>query len=207
MTIEDINLDETDAVIFDLDGTLYDKRGLVRRIIIAELGITRLPILARERLARRKFGGLYFGSEEAFWDNFFLHMGMGKKCLANRCRTWYKTDYMPTMIRTLKQHFQVREWVTPLFEALAANGKKIAIYSDYGEVGFKMMALGMDLTMADVVVSASELGGLKPAPECMKAVIEMLGVPPERCLMVGDRDDNDGGSARAVGAKFMKVNS
>ena len=35
------------AVIFDLDGTLYDKSGLARRLIFAALGRGRLRMLKR----------------------------------------------------------------------------------------------------------------------------------------------------------------
>jgi HAD superfamily hydrolase (TIGR01509 family) len=53
-----------------------------------------------------------------------------------------------------------------------------------------------------VVVSSGEPGGpsrLKPDPEGYLSAAERLGIAPERCLVIGDRDDADGAAARAAG--------
>ena len=53
--IEDIDLESIDAVIFDLDGTMYNKASLARRIVSGELG--RLGVLSREQAARKSLRG------------------------------------------------------------------------------------------------------------------------------------------------------
>jgi HAD superfamily hydrolase (TIGR01509 family) len=91
----------------------------------------------------------------------------------------------------------------PLLEALAAYraaGGKTALVSDYPASG-KLQALGAT-SLFDLVVSNGEPGGpsqLKPHPEGYLSAAERLGVEPARCLVIGDRDDADGGAARAAG--------
>lgn len=205
MTINEIDLSAVDAVIFDFDGTLYNKHNLPRRLVTGEIG--RLGFFARERIARSRMRGKYFGSREAFEEAFFNEMGDGSPFWVDACRKWYEEDYMPLMVRLLRIMYEVEPWVIELVNALHAVGKKVAVYSDYGCVREKMQALNIPLDMADVIVSAPELGGLKPAKESMLKVVEMLGVPAERCLMVGDRDEMDGESARAVGAHFYLISN
>jgi len=92
--------------------------------------------------------------------------------------------------------------VRPL-EALAQYreaGGKTALVSDYPATG-KLHALGA-ASLFDLVVSNGEPGGpsrLKPDPEGYLSAAERLGVEPARCLVIGDRDDADGGAARAAG--------
>ena len=57
-----------EAVFFDLDGTLYDKRGLSARLIWAALrrGRPCLRLLALERKVRRLLAGSKAGFEDLF---------------------------------------------------------------------------------------------------------------------------------------------
>ena len=205
VTVQDIDLQAIDAVIFDFDGTVYDKTGLARQLIKKELG--RLSMLSREQSARKALRGKFFGSKDAFYDAFFMEMAGGNKQLASVARMWYFKDYMPQMITALEEDYAAEEWATDMFSALWKADKKIAVYSDYGCVREKMEAIGLDTMVVDVIASAPELGGLKPAVEPLKKVVEMLGVRPERCLLVGDRDDTDGASAKALNMPFMKIDN
>ena len=205
VSVADIDLEGIDAVIFDFDGTMYDKSALVRRIISGELG--RLGMLSREQIARKNLRGQYFGTGEAFYKAFFSEMAKGDKVIAAMARFWYFHDYMPHMVRTLKYMYHAEEWSLDFVRELRAAGKKVAVYSDYGCVEKKMKAIGMPLELVDVIASAPDLGGLKPAKEPLMKVIEQLGVAPERCLMIGDRDDTDGASARALKMQFMMIDN
>jgi HAD superfamily hydrolase (TIGR01509 family) len=85
-------------------------------------------------------------------------------------------------------------------------GGKTAVVSDY-PARDKLGALGV-LEQFDAVVASGEPDGprrLKPHPEGYLAAAERLGVAPERCLIVGDRDDADGAAARAAGMAFRLV--
>ena len=191
------------AVVLDLDGTLYDKRGIVRRMVLGQLGS--LSVLAAEQQSKKALRGHYFGTEEAFYDRFFEVMSRGHLYNKQVARWWYFHVYMPLMVLVLRLWHTPRPWVKPLIEDCHRRGIYLAVYSDYGCVLEKLRALGLDTDDFCYLVSAPELGGLKPAKQCAEKVLHTLGVAPEETLFIGDRDDTDGESARAVGAQFMLI--
>lgn len=196
-------LNGVQSVVLDLDGTLYDKTGLARRMVRRLWWC--LPLLAAERLARRNAHYVQFASEEEFFDFFFTSMARGHWWTAGMAATWYHQVYMPAMLRLIKRHCHPRQEVMELIREAKEKGLRLAVYSDYGCVAEKLEALGIAPDMFDLLVSAPELGALKPSEPCARRVLEMLGAQPESTLFVGDRDDKDGASARAVGAKWVII--
>ena len=190
-------------VVLDLDGTLYDKTGLARRMVRRLWWC--LPLLAAERLARKNMHYVQYASEEEFFGAFFRHMSRGHWWGVTIAATWYHTIYMPTMIRLIRRYYSPRPEVMALIQEAKAQGMTLAIYSDYGCVVDKLKALGIDPSLFDLMVSAPELGALKPSEPCARRVMEMLGAKPETTLFVGDREDKDGESAKAVGARFLLI--
>lgn len=186
-----------------MDGTIYDKRGLARRMI------TRLwwclPLLASERLARRNIHYMRYASKEEFFDAFFAHMARGHWWNKSIAAVWYYTVYMPAMIRLIGKYYAPRPEVLELINEAKEQGLQLAIFSDYGNVDEKLEALGIDPKLFELRISAPELGALKPSETCVRTVMEMLGAKPETTLFVGDRDDKDGASARVVGARFLLI--
>lgn len=196
-------LNGVQSVVLDLDGTLYDKTGLARRMVRRLWWC--LPLLAAERLARRNAHYVQFASEEEFFDFFFTTMARGHWWTAGMAATWYHGVYMPAMLRLIKRYCRPRQEVMELIREAKEKGLRLAVYSDYGCVAEKLEALGIAPDMFDLLVAAPELGALKPSEPCARRVLEMLGAQPESTLFVGDRDDKDGASARAVGAKWVII--
>lgn len=196
-------LNGVQTVVLDLDGTLYDKTGLARRMVRRLWWC--LPLLAAERLARKNMHYVQYASQEEFFAAFFRHMSRGHWWTRSMAATWYHTVYMPTMIRLIRRYHTPRPEVMALVEEAKAQGLQLAIYSDYGCVIEKLEALGIDPSLFDLMVAAPELGALKPSEPCARRVMELLGAKPATTLFVGDRNDKDGESARAVGARFMIV--
>ena len=190
-------------VVLDLDGTLYDKTGLARRMVRRLWWC--LPLLAAERLARKNMHYIQYASEEEFFGAFFRYMSRGHWWGVGVAATWYHTVYMPTMIRLIRRYHHPRPEVMALIEEAKAKGLTLAIYSDYGCVAEKLEALGIDPSQFELMISAPELGALKPSEPCARHVLELLQAKPETTLFVGDRDDKDGASARSVGAKFLLI--
>ncbi len=90
--------------------------------------------------------------------------------------------------------------------AFREQGGKTALVSDY-PAEYKIEAMGYR-HLFDTVVSSGDhpkLRRLKPAPDPFLIAAEELGVEPHDCLVIGDRDDADGGSARAAGMDFELV--
>ena len=195
--------DDIRTVVFDLDGTLYDKQGLARRMV-SHLWWC-LPLLAAERFARRNAHYVQFASEEEFFGFFFTTMSRGHWWGPRIAERWYHTVYLPTMVRMIKRHHTARAEAMQLLEECHKRGLQTAIYSDYGSVLEKLEALHIDPKQFDLMVSAPELGALKPSEPCARRVLEMLQADPKTTLFVGDRAEKDGLSAKAVGAKFYLI--
>lgn len=174
------NLQNIRTVIFDLDGTFYDKHGL-SKLMVRRLWWC-IPLMAIDRVAKGRC-----------W----------RWIVSTR---WHKNVYLATMTELIGKTCPRRDEVVALFEECKAKGLQTAIYSDYGCVEEKLKVLGIDPKGFDLLITAPELGGLKPTPACAQKVLERLNARPETTLFVGDRDEKDGEAARAVGAHFLLVN-
>ena len=188
------------AIIFDLDGTLYDKSGLARRLVWNQLRRGRLALLKREREVRKELRGKHFESEEAFYDAFFARFNRPEFA-----RNWYFEEYMPDMVAILRKHYRIAPWVEATMLELRTHGQKVAIFSDYGSVQGKLEAIGFRLSWADYLFEAPALGGLKPCKKSFVKICKEMQLQPSDCLMVGDRTDTDGEGARSVGMGFEFV--
>lgn len=189
------------TVIFDLDGTLYDKTGLANRMVKRLWWC--MPMLMSERFARRHMHKVQYPSGEEFFNAFFRAMSNGHWWGPKIAARWYNYVYLPAMVHIISRYHEPREDVMALVEECKRRGIAIALYSDYGFVLDKLRALGIDAHQFDLIVDAPELGALKPSEPCARRVLELMKAEPATTLFVGDRDDKDGASARAVGAKFL----
>ena len=187
------------AVIFDLDGTLYDKSRLPLRLVARQIMHGKLSMLKRERSVRKELKGKYFGDKERFEEVFFSHFQR------KNAKEWFYETYMPDMIKILQKHYSIAPWVEESIRLLRSKGTKIVVFSDYGFVEEKLEAIGFERQWADYLFDAPSLGGLKPCKETFLKICNTIGIAPQNCLMVGDRDDTDGAGASASGMQFLKA--
>lgn len=193
----------TKLIVFDLDGTLYNKRGLSLRMVLhAPLDIRKMQA---ERATRASMKGIWLRDEKHFHDTYFQRLAARMHCSATAAEQWYNQSYMPLMVKMIGKYQPLNEWVLPFIHDCQHTGILLVLLSDYGFAKEKLQALGLSPTLFDWVISAPELGGLKPAPELMRIITERMGVAPQDCLVIGDRDDTDGEMARSTDAQFRKV--
>jgi HAD superfamily hydrolase (TIGR01509 family) len=192
------------AVVFDLDGTLYDSRRLPLHLIFGDL--RHALTLRAERQARHALAGRDFETPEALIETLFVDIAKRRKKLApKQVERWYLERYMPLMVGVLRRHYQARPRVAELVAALRRRGVGVAVFSDYGTVGDKLRAIGLEPTLFDQLFDALALGGLKPSARTFRRVAAELQLPPEQILMVGDRLDTDGAGAQASGMQFIHL--
>lgn len=193
------------AVIFDVDGTLYDQLSL-RHIMAKELllycarkpitGLRTIQVLKIFRSLREKLP--------------FLN-------ISNLATTQYslvaeRLRVSPELVRSI-----VDEWMFQrpldhlktcmhhgLNSFLAFLGSKeisVGIFSDYPAES-KLISLGLNF---EVIVDAEdpEVDRLKPNPRGLKVCTQLLGQKPSNCLFIGDRDDRDGECARRIGMPYL----
>lgn len=192
------------AVIFDLDGTLYDNSSMKRHLIASNL--SGLGMLFRERMARHRLAGEYFGSSDAAYEALFRTMSeVLPGGSPDNMRRWFFEDYLPAQVSSVRCFCHPKPWVMPLLRRLRESGTKLACFSDYGAVGPKLNALGIDTSLFDVIADAPSLGGFKPCREPFVRVASLLGTAPENTAVAGDRPDTDGAGAKAAGMEFICV--
>lgn len=190
------------AVIFDLDGTFYDNRPLFWLIPLSEFFCLKLHYSYRERKARRLIRGEHFATGREFYERFFALISPQHP---ERAERWYGQHYMPLQVSLLHRFCRLYDWVKPYVGQLRQEGIRVALYSDYGHAAEKLQALGLSPSLFDLIVDAPSLGGLKPSEVSARQLYERLGVDPADTLIIGDREDVDGETARRVGARFQLV--
>ena len=191
------------TIIFDLDGTLYHKRGLVRRMLLRLWWC--LPLLISERIARKKIVTCAYDSPERFYEAFFQIMSKGHWWNAQIAQRWYHTIYMPTMVRIIATHQPPNTAVINLLHQAKQKGLVTILFSDYGCAEEKLQAIGLAPALFSFIIDAPTLGGLKPNKTVIYRLLERTGTDPKKTLFIGDRIDKDGGAAQAVGATFWNV--
>ncbi len=194
---------ETRVVVFDLDGTLYSKRGMVRRMMCGAPFDWRMMMI--ERNTRKLLRGVWCGDEKSFYANYFQTMAKGRLLSPEYARWWYNNRYMPLMVKVLAKSYRPANWVLPFVRQCKDLGIRLVVLSDYGHTQEKLAALGLEPSLFDWVISAPELGGLKPAPQLLHGLAAKLGVEPHQCFIIGDRDDTDGELARSANCPFYLV--
>jgi len=200
-----IHWDAVRAVVFDVDGTIYDQGRMRRRMALALLRhCLRYPhevgLLRTVQTFRRIREEL--GDEE-----------VGDIARLQYARPAERLALDPDAVRRVAEYWLGERplahlpacrapAVDILFAALRETGRKIAIFSDYA-IENKLAALGLE---ADLCVSAldPDVDRLKPNARGLERILERLALPPEACVMIGDRDDRDGEAARRVGMPFLR---
>ena len=172
-------LNGVQTVVFDLDGTLYDKHGLAHRMVRRLWWC--LPLMAVDRLARGR------------WWRWIV---------ATR---WHRRIYLPTMVELIRTTCPLRPEAMALLKEAKTRGLTLAVYSDYGCIKEKLQALQIDPNQFDLLIDAPSLGARKPSEQAAQQVMSRLKAAPSTTLFVGDREDTDGASAKSVGARFHLV--
>lgn len=196
--------EKIDAVVFDLDGTVYDNKGLPFHLI--KCNLTRLLTLQSERWARKAIKNIDFGTPEAVYKALFERMAaICRSKNVEKYERWFHGTYIPQMTAIMALYYEPRPLFRELVEALHAQDIKVFVYSDYEAVAEKLTALQLDVKLFDGLLDAAQTGGLKPCKEAFGRMLETFGCNAATTLMVGDRDDTDGEGARSVGMPFYNV--
>lgn len=190
------------ALIFDLDGTLYESRHFPLYLIMADP--LHIGMLGAERKCRKRLSNRHFGKASDYYDALFTAMGKGSPELAERCRRWFYGRYMPEQVRIIREKFGPRPQLKEFIGRLRGQGYKVAVLSDYCFTTEKLEAIGLSPADFDAVWESPALGGLKPRAEVFLNACKALGTAPSETLMIGDKTSKDGGALRA-GLQFIHL--
>ncbi|MFD3000917.1 HAD family hydrolase [Pontibacter toksunensis] len=194
------------AVIFDVDGTLYDQSKLRKKMLF--------DLLSYYAKHPWRYKELSMLSE--FRNERENRAGFGCPDLDNAQYTWCaeKRGYPVHKLKSIVQQwiFQrpirylagcVYPGASELFKVLRQNNIRIAIYSDY-PAHDKLMAMGLT---ADLLVSSTdpEINQLKPDPKGLLYAVDQLGLSAAECLFIGDRQEMDGECALRAGVPYLII--
>ncbi|GGK56570.1 HAD family hydrolase [Rufibacter glacialis] len=194
------------VVIFDVDGTLYSQSILRKKMLFCLLKhYSQRPwkwkdllILHHFRAERERKAGTTIPNLEGAQYEW---------CAA-------KGDFSLPRIKAVVDYWMFRypnkylldclyPGVQAFMDTLRQRGLLIGIYSDY-KAEDKLRAMGLS---ADIVVCSTdkEVDHLKPHPQGLVFITQKLGVLPEECLFIGDRQELDGECALNAHMPFVLV--
>lgn len=199
----ELNWNEIRLVVFDVDGTLYDQRGLrlcmLREMILFSLKNFEIEFIKILRIYRQVREELGDAQHKDFEQELVARTAKIVGCSEERVRSTAE-EWLER--RPLRHLIRYRYPGLPeLFSKLRAQGKKIGIFSDY-PAQRKLEALNLE---ADVIVCAtdSDIGVLKPHPKGMLVLMLKMVAKPEETILIGDRTERDGLAAQTANVRVL----
>lgn len=185
------------ALLFDLDDTLYDLRSYwrdrLRRSL--DLVIPHFPQFDREELVRTALSQRVY---MAHWPQFLRSLGVADEELIAHthrvfCEGWFDEMHLypetPAVLKELGKRYRL---------GLITNGP-----SDIQRRKIERFELS---NYFEILVVSEEVGVEKPDPSIFLTTLERLGVPPTQALYVGDSPEFDLRGAAAAGMDAIWMN-
>jgi len=200
-----VEVERMKAVVFDVDGTLYDQRRvrrlMVRRILASlwtrplVLGRTVRAIAAYrdalEDLREQPAAGGDLAAEQL--RRAADRSGLDAEVIAGCVERWMESEALDAVAAAR------RDGLLELLAAARARGMRLGVVSDYPAAA-KLDALGVsDYFEVCVHAQDPDVQRLKPAPRGLELALERLDVAGAEAVYVGDRVDVDAEVARRAG--------
>lgn len=191
-----------EAVIFDLDGTLYDKKRIALYTMLKQW--KNLHILKHSNKIRREMKGRDFQNSENYFENFYNRISEETSRSVEELKFWYNQSFYRGFIEILHKNYKAQNNLISLLERARGN-LPMAVFSDYSYVNERLDALQIDSSFFEITAGSEEYGVLKPSARPLLHMAAKLDVSAEKILMVGDRRDTDGKAAESAGMMFYFI--
>jgi putative hydrolase of the HAD superfamily len=185
------------AVLFDLDGTLYDRDRLAAALFDEQYAAFahELPGVSRERFLRDviEMDDHGYGGKEVGYRALVHAWGL-EVAIADRLVAHFRASY--------DGHCTLTDDVRQTLDELRRRGLKLAVITN-GPSAMqrrKLAALGLEQLFAAILVSEEE-GVRKPDAEIFRRALARLGVAPHEALFVGDHPVADIEGAHGAGLR------
>lgn len=211
-----------EVALIDVGGTLWpnswpirqaDSVGRRRRIVAAMDGHSPELVghLADDLLRRSRPG------DEARTVSTEAAIAVGADELIAGCLARQGLEVEPKTVSRLRRamaipvddHFRPLPGALELLQAIHAMGLRSVIASntywrDADSYWDDFRMLGM-AEYIDQIVTSVDAGHLKPHPAVFEMAMRWAGVPADRCVVIGNREENDIAPARAIGMRAILV--
>jgi putative hydrolase of the HAD superfamily len=187
------------AVLFDLDDTLYPERDYVR---------------SGFRAAAARVEGMLGIPRDTVFEELWGYFQAGVR--GNTYNTWLESHgleaerWVPELVTEYRKHLpdiQLHQGVDELLEELAAI-YRLGLITEGHTVSQqnKLKALGLEAVFEVVVITDMEDRAFwKPHTRPYTNALEQLGILPERSVYVGDNPRKDFFGARQLGMHTVRV--
>ncbi len=195
------------AVLWDLDGTLYHQAPLRRRMLMelawtpltrglgARRILRRLRSFRRVREELRERGRPEESLERLQYAEPARRIGEDPEAVEATVAEWMYERPLRHLRRTR------RGGIEELLSEFSRRGLRLGIFSDYPAEA-KLAALGLEGRFKPVLCATDRaINAFKPHPAGFLAACEAWGLEPGAVLYVGDREDVDGVGARNAGMR------
>ena len=202
------------GILLDVDGTLYDQRGL-RLAMLARLlrfaagsprrGATTLRALRAYRPAQEHRRACPPADDRpvdvatAQVAEAARRSGLPEAAVRDAVARWMEREPLDLLARN------ARPGLAGFLRAAAARAVPVGVVSDY-RAAEKLEALGVaELVRCVVCAQDADVGCFKPHPRGLVVGAQRLGLAPASVLYVGDRASVDGAAAAAAGMRCVIV--
>lgn len=183
------------TVLFDLDGTLYDRDTLVRSLAAEQFNAFRAEL---EHIGRQAFvERLIELDEHGHGSKEALYRRMGEEwSLAPRLQALLLEHFWSSYDGHCTPHSDTLQTL----RALKSDGKRLGIITNGGTArqNRKIDALGVRRFLDVILISEAE-GLRKPDPAIFARALERCSAAPHEALYVGDHPRDDVEGARSAG--------
>lgn len=197
-----MNINRCEAIIFDLDGTLYDKKNIAFYTVLKHF--TNIKLLKASNKVRKILKGVDFETSSNFYNKFFSEISKTSLIPESEIKKWYFNSFYTSFIKILDKKYRARADINNLLTAISKK-IPIALFSDYAKIEERLNVLEIDNENFKIIASSEEYGVLKPSARPLLDIASKLNICAENILVVGDRKDTDGEAANKAKMQFYYI--
>lgn len=192
------------AICFDIDGTLYPKALMNKRLLLLWFAhpVFSLRYNKMRKLLRKCQDSLSgsLRSKEAHVICKNWPKGPKEDIVEKQLKAWI---YEP--MQRLYKSTTPYDGVVDTFKNLKERGLKIGVFSDFPLFN-KLESMGL-ASYVDYASSSEQVGFLKPSVHCFEDMLYNIGIEANAVLYVGDSYDKDVVGAHGAGLDAVLVNA
>ncbi len=197
------------ALIFDVDGTLYEqgpvRRAIFWRLLRAYVTCPRIGFMTAQALRAYREAQETLRMSPPEWRDIAsaqILLASGRlhikpEFVAASVARWMELEPLPLLASS------IRNGMVELLQEARSWGLRLAAFSDY-PADRKLAAMGLT-EFFDVVVTAQDqdVQRFKPDPVGLEVAVRRLGVQKEETVYIGDREDVDALAASRSGIRHF----